>query len=142
MMLTWLLACTPEPTPEDLAVQGLLAGQQTETLHALERIEPTSPLASWSQTGLQIVTLEDERAAIHAAEQDMLLQSATKAIAEGRLEGAIPALSAALERESPEARQLLDQLTTAAEGAEPAVAAVIYGALSEIWEHDRARYTD
>ncbi|MDG1478247.1 MAG: S41 family peptidase [Myxococcota bacterium] len=142
MMLIWLLACAPEPAPEELVVRGLLSGQPTDTLHALARIEPTSPMVSWALLGQQITALEEERAAIHAAEQSMLLQSATSAIEAGDLAGALPALAAALEQDSPAARQRLEHLTAAAASAEPAVAAVIYSSLSEIWEHDRIRYSD
>lgn len=142
MMLTWLLACAPEPAPEERVVRGLLDGQPAEVLDALLRIESTSPMASWAPIGQQITILEGERAAIHAAEQDMLLQSATASIERGDLAGALPALAAALERPSPEARQRLEQLTAAASDAQPAAAAVIYSALSEIWEHDQARRDD
>ncbi len=142
MMLAWLLACTPQPTPEERVISDLLAGQQEAALVDLATLPSDSPLSGWSQTGQRLAALDSERAAIHAAEQEMLLQSATAAISAGDLAGAIPATRAALEQDSPAARQLLDQLTEAAAQAEPAVAAAIYEALSEIWEHDPERYAD
>ena len=142
MILLWLLSCTPEPTPEAVAVEHLLAGHQTEALSALERIPPDSAMADWTGVGLRIVALEDERSAIHLAEQDMLLSSAEAAIVRGDLESAIPALRAALELDSPQAHDLLQQLTLAAEQAPPPVAATVYAALSEVWEHNPERYAE
>ena len=84
MMLLWLLACTPEPTPEAVATSSILAGRPAETLRALERIPPTSELSGWSLIGQRLAQVEEERAQIHAAEQEMLI-----AAAEGRLQTAI-----------------------------------------------------
>lgn len=142
MMLLWLLACTPEPTPEAMAISSILAGETTAALLALQRIPSTSPLTGWSTTGQRIDLVAGERVQVHAAEQEMLITAAERSIAAGDLSGALPALQAALERDSPQASRLLERLTAAAAGADPEVSATIYSALSEIWEHDRAKYTD
>lgn len=128
-MLLLLLACAADPAPLPSpapAEERLLAGELTALDELARRADPAGEHAS------RMLALEEQRAAVHAAEVPMMRDSAAEALAEGRLEAAASRLALGLRAfpEDPSLHALLDQLVAGVRAAEDPLRAAASASLA------------
>ena len=118
MVLALLLACKPPPTPAEVGALWT-GGQTAEARAALTRAPDTPQLRAWRALLARYDALAPERAAVRAAERDMLRTAAEEALDAGSFSAASAPLGPA-SGPTPTIRALqqrLDDLASATSGA-------------------------
>lgn len=140
MVLALLLACKPPPTPAEVGALWT-GGQTAEARAALTRAPDTPQLQAWRALLARYDALAPERAAVRAAERDMLRTAAEEALDAGDFSAASAPLQAGLRAhpDDPDFRALQQRLDDLASAAPPEQAAAAFGALAAIFEHDPER---
>lgn len=131
-----VLACSSGTDPDALAAR-LVTNQAPDAvaeLAALPDAAASDPIAVWQGLARQVVSLQSEQAAVHAAEHQMLLDAANQALAGPRPADAAASLSAGLAQypDDPEFQLAFRGFLAAADMAPPEDAVVMFEALAKI----------